>query len=247
MFLKTCLQRLMSGAGWWLPFLAMGCGSIRHAGYDTATIAREPGPGIDAALQVEIFEDKRSAGGPPLVFTAKENPVTVDGKLVCINLESEYAGTIPSDVRSVVERHFRQRGVIGGSSNQLRQYVLRGSLMSLYVQQALPPFPELAVAGGIVAVSVGAPLIAGAGLALDDAARENPSRVEIVFGELRLTRIRDGATRQLPDVRLSDEGNLSGANCERVYDHLDVKLKGAVEALAVAVERELRGWPDHQP
>lgn len=178
------------------------------------------------------------------MFTAKENPVTVDGKPVCINLESEYSGTIPMDVRSVVERHFRQRGVIGGSSDDRRQYVLEGSLKSLYVQQALPSYPVGVVAGAVVSSVAG---VGAAGLALDVATRENAGRVEIVFGELRLTRIRDGATRRLPDVRLSSEAGLSGTDCENVYDHVDVKLKVAVEALAIAVERELRAWPDRQP
>lgn len=247
MSLKTGLQRLRRGSVRWLPLFALGCGATRHVGYETANIAREPGPSIDAALQVGIFEDQRKAGGPPLVFTAKENPVTVDGKPVCINLESEYSGTIPMDVRSVVERHFRQRGVIGGSSDDRRQYVLEASLKSLYVQQALPSYPVGVVAGAVVSSVAGVPLVGAAGLALDVATRENAGRVEIVFGELRLTRIRDGATRRLPDVRLSSEAGLSGTDCENVYDHVDVKLKVAVEALAIAVERELRAWPDRQP
>lgn len=225
---------------WWAPLVLAQCGPVRHLGYDTSAIAAEPGPTINAAVNVELFEDKRRAHEPELVFSAATNPVTLAGKKVCLNLERDYAGTIRSDVRSVVEKHLRQRGVISAESTGAEAYVLDGSIVKLFGKQ---DFPKMAGFAGPSFV----------GLAAENAINESPGQIEIVFNELRLTRLRDQATRQLPEVRVNFEGGLSGVraitvdgdgDCGMVFGHVDDHLKQAVEALAIAVERELRAWSE---
>jgi hypothetical protein len=214
-------------------------------GYDTSTIA-PAGPSLNAAVTIELFEDKRRAHQSALIFSAESNPVTTDGKEVCLNLEQEYAGTIMSDLRNVMERHFRQRGVISLGTMGKNSYVLQGSLISLYGRQDYPQFvPFIGWAPGLgTAIPAVASSIAGA---TANAVAENAGKIEIVFGDLRLTRSRDGAINALPDVKISVNGPFTGTrsadgDCDALLAHVDSHLRKAVDTLAVAIEGEVRAW-----
>lgn len=243
MLSSRCGLRLL----WWLPLWSVQCGPVRHLGYDTSAIAAEPGPRLNATVTVELFEDKRRDHDPAIVFTAKENPLIIDGNVVCINLAREYAGKIPNDLRNVVERHLRQRHVISAWNAENEEYVLEGSLFNLYAHQVLPEWKVnfVPVGPGMAGIT-GMAAIAGAA-AIDVLNERRPARIYILFSELRLTRVRDGASKQLPDVSISSNAiPNSSSDCNAVFAHVDNKLKEAVELLAISVEQAVRTWSDSE-
>ncbi len=222
----------------WLPLLCVACGPLRHLGYDTSTVTAEKGPTLNAAVTVERFEDKRQANEPAIVFTAEDDPVTMGKQQVCFNIERVYATNVPDELRGIIERHLRQRAVIGAWNAEAEKYQLRGSLITLLGQQAPPPLST----GQVLGI---------AGLAAENATTTRPGQIDIVFRDLSLIRTRDGATRPLPDVQIHFKGDVTGVafgdmdnegRCQPIFAEVDAQLKQAVTTLASSVEQTIRAW-----
>jgi hypothetical protein len=223
------------GAG--LALLLFGCGSTHHLGYDTAAVPAQPGSSINAVLMVEAFEDARRQNEPAVVFTGKDFPVVVNGTTYCLTLEAGYGGKVTDDLRSVIERHVRQRGVIAAWNAQAEKYRLDGTVAALLGQIVSPKRAY----GGLLGVS---------GLIVEGVATQRTGQIDIVFQNLRLTRVRDGAIRPLPDVAIHFKGQLSGTSyddCLVIFEYLDQHLKPAVDELAASVEQSIRDWPTDKP
>lgn len=218
----------------WVACLALSCagwGSTRHLGYDTSTIKAEPGPSLNAVVVVERFEDKRRESEPAVVFTAQEAPTGVGDQQVCYSIEHGYATAVPDELRGLIEKHLRQRAVIGAWNADAEKYELRGSLVALLGQQSPP---REGSAPGIV------------GSAVENALVKNPGRVDIVFRDLKLVRVRDGASHPLADVEVhADEVTGVGTNhdkCRPTFDQVDTELQRAVTTLTGSVEQAIRTW-----
>jgi hypothetical protein len=226
-----------------LAFLLAGCGSTHHLGYDTATVPAQPGPSLNAVVSVEPFEDTRRLNEPAIVFTGKDFPVTVNGTSYCLTLEEGYAGKVAEDLRSVIERHVRQRGVIAAWSSDAEKYRLDGTLAAL-LGQIVSPKAGIGKYLGISAIAI-----------LESESTKRDGQIDIVFQDLRLTRLRDGTTRPLPEVAVHFKGVLKGTgggsegvgDCQMIFDHLDQHLKPAVDELVAAVEQSVREWPTGKP
>jgi hypothetical protein len=220
-----------------LACLALSCaglGSIRHLGYDTSTIKAEPGRSLNAVVSIEVFDDQRRANEPEVVFTAEEAPVGAADQQVCFNIERGYATGVPDELRGIIERHLRQRAVIGAWNADAEKYALRGSLITLLGQQSPPPQPS-AAALGIV------------GLATENALTKRPGRVDIAFRALKLVRVRDGAAHSLADVEIHSQSEVAGVGgrhdkCRPIFDQVDADLQRAVTQLAASVELAIRAW-----
>jgi len=233
-----------------LAMLLVGCGPTHHLGYDTAAIPAQPGPSLNAVVSVEPFEDTRRQNEPAIVFTSKDFPVVVKGTTYCLTLEQGYGGKVTDDLRSVIERHVRQRAVIAAWNGDAEKYRLDGTLAALLGQVVDPS------SGGVFLVPIGfGPLVTGAAMAVTTASIANGAlakqngQIDIVFQNLRLTRLRDGASRSLPDIAVHFKGNVpgAGAECHMAFEQLDRHLKPAVEQLSAAVEQSIRDWPSNEP
>lgn len=121
-----------------LALLLFGCGSTHHLGYDTATVPAQPGPSLNAVLTVEPFADTRRQNEPAVVFTSKDFPVEAGGTKYCLTLEAGYGGKVTDDLRSLIERHVRQRGVIAAWNADAERYRLDGTLAALLGQIVFP-------------------------------------------------------------------------------------------------------------
>lgn len=233
-----------------LALLLFGCGSTHHLGYDTATVPAQPGPSLNAVLTVEPFADTRRQNEPAVVFTSKDFPVEAGGTKYCLTLEAGYGGKVTDDLRSLIERHVRQRGVIAAWNADAERYRLDGTLAALLGQLVFPRPAYGSALGAAEAVKSGGAWLGPAALIAEGNLSNNAGQIDIVFQNLRLTRLSDGATRPLPDVAIHFKGQLTGTSyddCLAIFLHLDRHLQPAVDELVTAVEQSVRGWSRGKP
>lgn len=205
---------------------------MRHVGNDMAPVTPQTGPTLNATLAVKAFVDRRHENQPAVAFTAKKNPVVVDGQKLCVNVERGYAGNIPQELASLVERHVVRRRVLKARNADAVAYELEGSVLALYGARVS------AVDG-----RGGAALVGGLpGLAIADATARAQGRIVVVFSNLRLRNLRDGTTKPLKAVGTNIKGDIPGADCRSIFTQVDRQLQEVLEILSIEVEEAIRTW-----
>lgn len=208
------------------------CSTTRYVAYDTTEIRRVYARPLQLSLRVQSLRDARGGHPPSALLFRGDNETQLDGHGVCVNAEEHYAPhEVPAQVSRLVAAHLSRRGLFAAVTTGARSrsdYVLTGSLQALYGVQET----STAAAVGAQLGLIGALLSSGA---------TTQGRIQIAFSHLQLFDSHGREISRLPDVFVNFQGELGAdAYCWAIYDHVNAKLKEAIDALALSVEQTVR-------
>jgi hypothetical protein len=158
--------------------------------------------------------------------------VLIEGKELCINLERGYAGNVPEELASVVERHVARRRVLAARDANSVDYELEGSILVFY---------GLRVRSDTKTVDT--TLMGLPGAVIDEHTAKARGRVVVAFSDLRLHNLQDGTSKPLQAVGVNVKGDSFNGGCNSIFKHVDNKLQEVVETLSIQIEETIRTWP----